>query len=122
MGDGTQWVAVKRLFNWSKVEECYPHVIELGDLLKRCGPELLNDHVTVPFETMWMRSKTKAPWINGTRSHLRWAPPAGEGDAVWLGSREEQPVVPLGLGNNFGRVLQPFLAQGFASAQTIRSH
>ena len=40
--------------------------------------QVLDEHVTVPFQTLWMRSKTKAPWINGTRPELRWAAPEGQ--------------------------------------------
>lgn len=34
---GTQWVGLSELFKWSALRECFPHVIDLGELLDRCG-------------------------------------------------------------------------------------
>lgn len=50
-----------------------------------CGSEVLDQHITVPFETLWMRSKSKAPWINGTRPEMRWA---------WPPNRPYRPRAP----------------------------
>ena len=59
-----------------------------------CGPEVLDDHITVPFQTMWMRSKRKAPWINGTRPELKWKSYVFRPNAsdAWVGWKGESLV------------------------------
>lgn len=61
----------------------------LAALAQVCGFEVLDQHVTVPFETIWMRSETKAPWNNGTRLEMRWAGPE-EQTAHVFGSKSEE--------------------------------
>lgn len=119
--DGTEWVPVHELFNWTVLEACNATVIELGDLIEQCGEDLLDNHVTVPFELEWMQSKSKAPWINGTRPHLRWQAPAG-GKIVHLRSKETSPVVPLGFEDQFWRILRAFLQPSVAEARVVRTH
>jgi len=119
--DGTQWVSVRRLFDWSVLQGCYNNIIELGDLLELCGPDVLDNHVTVPFETMWMRSRSKAPWINGTRPELRWEAPNGR-SIVRLRSNTTLPELPLNLLDPFWRLVRPFLSIHVASARTVRTH
>ena len=62
--------------------------------LEVCGPEVLDDHITVPFQTMWMRSKRKAPWINGTRPELKWKSYVFRPNAsdAWVGWKGESLV------------------------------
>lgn len=121
--DGIQWVAATRLFNWSTLEGCYSNVIELGDLIQQCGHEVLDKHVTVPFQTMWMRSASKAPWINATRPRLRWqSPEVSGGKVVQLRSRKTLAALPIHLQDPFWHLLRPFLQVGVSDAQTLRTH
>eukprot|EP00438_Fugacium_kawagutii_P013363 Skav216469 [mRNA] locus=scaffold1123:104215:106693:+ [translate_table: standard] len=70
-------------FGWVVTE------LQLTNLAEVCGFEVLDQHVTVPFETIWMRSETKAPWNNGTRLEMRWAGPE-EPTAHVFGSKSEE--------------------------------
>ncbi|CAE7860546.1 C15C7.7 [Symbiodinium microadriaticum] len=57
---GTQWVPFRELFDLEAIRRCYGRVVEVEELVKTCGPEVLDNHVTVPFEELWARSKRKA--------------------------------------------------------------
>lgn len=120
--DGIQWVRVRSLFNWTAVEECYAPVIELAELVGRCGPDVLDNHITVPFVGhQTIDSTKKAPWFNGTRHQLSWALSDG-GEVFRFRPRETRAETPLRLTENMWRLLHPFLAAGAAEAQTLRAH
>merc|ERR1711933_715223 len=80
---------------------------------------ILDGHVALPFETMWMRSARKAPWINGTRPELAWGVSR---EFVRLCPRVTMPATEIKLEEKMGRLLRPFLASGVASARTVRAH
>lgn len=120
--DGTQWVPVRSLFNWTSVELCYAPVIELAHLLELCGPEVLDNHVTVPFVSRQILESGKGPpWFNCTRHQLSWASLDG-GKVYRFRHRTARAEVPLRLTENMWRMLHPFLAAGVAEAQTILAH
>ncbi|CAL1140556.1 unnamed protein product [Cladocopium goreaui] len=130
--DGLQWVPFRDLFDVSSVRSCYGRVVELEELLEVCGSEVLDQHITVPFETLWMRSKSKAPWINGTRPEMRWAWPPNrpyrpraprEAAGVQVfSSKTSEKETKLKLEERLGHMLAAFLKEGVAEAQTIRTH
>ncbi|CAJ1360998.1 unnamed protein product [Effrenium voratum] len=120
---GTQWVPFRELFDLPTLRSCYGRVVELEELVNLCGPEVLENHTTVPFQTLWMRSKTKAPWINGTRPELVWAPPHGQAAPFRFKARPRARAdVPLKLEESLGYILSAFLEEGVAEARTLRSH
>jgi len=117
---GTQWVPLSWLFDFSVLRSCYGRIVELEVLIESCGAEVLEGHVAVPFETLWMRSKGKAPWINGTRPELVWAAPSGQVHRFRPRRTEEE--TPVKLEERFGHLLTPFLEDGVAQARTVRAH
>jgi len=119
--DGDDWVPVRDLFDWDTLTRCNNNIIELDDLLHRCGADVLDNHITVPFAPMWMRSKAKAPWINQTRPDMRWKSKDMEGTMIFS-SREIRPIVPLSFTDLFWRLLRPFLQEGVANAKAVRVH
>ncbi|CAK9048491.1 unnamed protein product [Durusdinium trenchii] len=118
--DGLEWVPFHELFDLEALRSCYGRVLELEELVQLCGPKVLDQHVTVPFQTLWMRSKTKAPWINGTRPELRWSDV--QGTIHRFQPQHSENETKLKLEERLGHMLSPFLKEGVASAQTLRTH
>lgn len=117
---GTQWVPFRELFDLEAIRRCYGRVVEVEELVKTCGPEVLDNHVTVPFEELWARSKRKAPWLNGTRPDMIWAD--SDGKVFRFTSRAAGPELWLKVEERRGYVLAAFLRPEAAEARTVRAH
>lgn len=116
--DGAQWVPARRLIDWDRFKSCYEDVLEVEELIRECGSDVLNNHVTVQFYVKWMAEG--APWVNGTRPDLRWQAP--QGTPTRFHSRRTAPERILTLDDPWSYVLAEFLRPGFGEQQTIRVH
>lgn len=122
--DGIQWTALSRLFNWTAVEDCYADVIEMEELIERCGPDVLDGHVTVPFaQESLVVQKRRPPWFKGTRRWITWS--SSNESKIDLASRVKTafmiPLTPLRTMEPTWRLVRPFLRPDVARARTVRA-